>query len=64
MRYDQNPINEEHRHECEVCYVLAIESRAVRAAYLTAVEARRGKEAAQRLRDDVERAWRERREAR
>ncbi|WP_175689680.1 DUF7696 family protein [Burkholderia anthina] len=60
MTYDPNPINEQHRHECEVRYVLGIESRAVRQSYLTAVEARRGKAAAQKLRDDVERAWAQR----
>ncbi|MBU9175818.1 DUF7696 family protein [Burkholderia gladioli] len=60
MSYDPNPIDEQHRHACEVRYVLSIESRAVRLAYLTAVEAKRGKEAAQHLRADVEQAWKNR----
>ncbi|WP_186139319.1 DUF7696 family protein [Burkholderia gladioli] len=57
MSYDPNPTDEQHRHECEVRHVLSLESRAVRIAYLSAVEAKRGKEAAQRLRADVEQAW-------
>lgn len=53
--------SEEHRHACEVRYVLAMPSREERAAYLDALPRFRGKAAAERLRADVAAAWRARR---
>ncbi|KHJ64681.1 DUF7696 family protein [Burkholderia glumae] len=52
--------DEQRRHECEVRHVLAMSSRAVRKAYLLSVESKRGADAARRLREDVERAWKTR----
>ena len=52
--------SERHRHACEVRYVLAMPNKERRRAYLDAVEKLRGKAAAQRLRDDVLKAWKDR----
>lgn len=45
------------RHECEVRYVLKMATRQQRAEYLDAIERRRGKACADRLRSDVATAW-------
>lgn len=51
-------VTEQHRHECEVRMVLKMNSRMQRKGYLDGVEARRGKVAADLLRVDVLRGWR------
>ena len=43
----------DHRHECEVRYVLAMSSMRRMKEYMDAVEVRRGKANADKLRDDV-----------
>jgi hypothetical protein len=48
---------EAFRHECEVRFVLKMRSPDARSQYLAGVEARRGKPAADRLRDGVRAAW-------
>ena len=60
---DRGPTwTEAHRHACEVRYVMGMPTRDQRAGFLDGVERRRGKPAADRLRDDVATAWRARRE--
>jgi hypothetical protein len=50
--------SDEHRHQCEVRFVLAMPSRAQRADYLDErLDKKRGAAAAQRLRDDVRAGW-------
>lgn len=59
--------SEQHRHECEVRYLLSLASRAARVLYLEGDQAEggtrkgvrqiRGDKAADRLRADVEAAW-------
>jgi hypothetical protein len=51
---------EAHRHACEVRYVLAMPDKNRRRAYLEGVEKARGKSAADRLREGVMKAWKER----
>lgn len=48
---------EQHRHECEVRFVLAMPSRARRAEYLDGVTHRRGQAAGDALRQAVAEAW-------
>ena len=50
--------SEQRRHECEVRMILNMSSRIQRKGYLDGVEAKRGKAAADRLRVDVIRGWR------
>lgn len=58
---DRGPTySEEHRHACEVRYVVSLPDKHKRRAHLDAVEKLRGKAAAQRLRDDVLKAWKDR----
>lgn len=58
---DRGPTyTEEHRHACEVRYVLAMPDKQARRAYLDGVEKKRGKQAADMLRDDVLKAWKDR----
>jgi len=52
--------SEEYRHACEIRFVLCMPTKERRAAYLALVETRRGKAAADRLRQDVLREWRKR----
>ena len=51
--------DERHRHECEVrdCIKRFYPHGAAMAAHLELVEKRRGKSAADRLREDVRTAW-------
>jgi hypothetical protein len=51
---------EAHRHACEVRYVLSMQSKDRRRDYLAGVEKARGKPAADRLREGVMKAWKER----
>lgn len=55
--------DEKHRHECEVrdCIRRFYPHGPAMSSHLTLVERRRGKEAAQRLRDDCLIAWNEKR---
>lgn len=48
---------EKHRHECEVRWVIGLETLEARRKYMVDVENVRGKVAADRLRDDVRAAW-------
>ena len=52
--------SEEWRHECEINFVLAMPSRERRAAYLDLIEKHRGEAAADRMKQELLRAWNER----
>lgn len=54
--------SEAWRHECEVRFVLAMPGREARGKYINGVEKRRGSVAAERLRQDISRAWQQRRQ--
>lgn len=45
------------RHECEVRYVVKMDGPESRRAFLDGVEKKRGKAAADRLRDGVRKVW-------
>lgn len=60
VRWDGWTYSEQHRHECEVRYVAGMSTREQRRAYLDGVRAKRGAAAADKLRDDVLRAWADR----
>ena len=49
--------SERWRHACEVRQVMSIPSLAERRTYLSMVETQRGKEAANKLREDIQREW-------
>lgn len=49
--------SEQHRHACEIRFVISLPSASKRKAFLDGVEQKRGKAAADRLRDDVETEW-------
>lgn len=49
--------SEEWRHECEARSIMAIKTLAERRAFLDGVEARRGKDAADRLRATIKALW-------
>ena len=51
---------EEWRHECEINSVLRMPTRERHAAYLALVERHRGKAAADRIKQELLRAWNER----
>lgn len=59
---DDIPFDEEKRHRCEVSWIMrAFFPRAEEAKeYFTLVEKHRGKEAADKLRDDCREAWKAR----
>jgi len=50
---------QDHRHFCEVRYVLKMRTKSQESAlaYIELVTARRGREAGQRLRDDCSKQW-------
>lgn len=48
---------EAHRFACEIRYVLALRGKEARKAYLDLCEAKRGKAAADKLRDAVRAEW-------
>lgn len=52
--------SESYRHECEVRWIAALPTTARRRAYLDAIEQRRGKPAADKLRADLLQLWRDR----
>jgi hypothetical protein len=55
--------SEAWRHECEINFVLRMPTRERSAAYLALVERHRGKAAADRMEEELTRAWNERKTA-
>lgn len=50
---DKPDLSEQHRHRCEVSYMLALPDHTARARYLALVAGARGAAVAERLRRDV-----------
>jgi hypothetical protein len=51
---------EQHRRECEARWVLSLPTLQERREYLSRIEKRRGKDAADYLKTEVENQWRKR----
>jgi hypothetical protein len=49
--------SEEHRHECEARAIAQLRTLADRRAHLEGIEAKRGKAAADRLRETIKALW-------
>lgn len=62
MAADNIPFDEEKRHACEVSWVMRAfyPDGKMAAEYFNLVEKKRGKEAADKLREDCRKAWKQR----
>jgi len=60
VQLDGYTYTEEWRHACEIRMVLAMPTRERRAAYLVLIERHRGRAAADRMKQELMRAWNER----